>query len=290
MTIFKRVGRRITIAVTAASLAASAIIVLYAVFYLMVDPTLSHLVDDAAIAAFSVAVFPPSFIQIINQMWRRKVDEAVPELLRDVLQSQSTGLSIVRAVEEASARDYGPLSIELRKAVARMKWGVSFDESLEMMADDIGTPLVRRALTLILEASRAGGDIRRVLELSSRYVRDVHTLERERAAMVRPYILVSYVAYFIFLFTAIALQNLFFIPLAELTRTAGAAFLGMTAAAINVQETAAYFFNMALIQAFCTGLVAGKMGEGSSIAGLKHSLLLMIIGYMVMTVLLAGRV
>jgi flagellar protein FlaJ len=36
---------------------------------------------------------------------------------------------------------------------------------------------------------------------------------------------------------------------------------------------------LALVQGFFGGLVAGKMGEGSISAGLKHSLIMILLGY-----------
>jgi flagellar protein FlaJ len=39
------------------------------------------------------------------------------------------------------------------------------------------------------------------------------------------------------------------------------------------------FFHLSLIQGFFGGLVAGKMGEGSISAGLKHSLVMMLLGF-----------
>jgi flagellar protein FlaJ len=39
------------------------------------------------------------------------------------------------------------------------------------------------------------------------------------------------------------------------------------------------FLHLALVQGFFGGLVAGKMGEGSISAGLKHSLIMMLLGY-----------
>jgi flagellar protein FlaJ len=42
------------------------------------------------------------------------------------------------------------------------------------------------------------------------------------------------------------------------------------------------FFHMTTIQAFFGGLVAGKMGEGTITAGLKHCLIMMLFGYMVL--------
>jgi flagellar protein FlaJ len=46
------------------------------------------------------------------------------------------------------------------------------------------------------------------------------------------------------------------------------------------------FFHMTAIQAFFGGLVAGKMGEGTISAGLKHSLILMLCGYVALKIFL----
>jgi flagellar protein FlaJ len=46
------------------------------------------------------------------------------------------------------------------------------------------------------------------------------------------------------------------------------------------------FLHMTLIQGFFGGLVSGKMGEGSVNAGLKHSLVLMSLGYVALRVFL----
>jgi flagellar protein FlaJ len=39
------------------------------------------------------------------------------------------------------------------------------------------------------------------------------------------------------------------------------------------------FLHLTLVQGFFGGLVAGKMGEGSVSAGLKHSLVMMLLGF-----------
>ncbi len=40
------------------------------------------------------------------------------------------------------------------------------------------------------------------------------------------------------------------------------------------------FFHGALIQGFCSGLIAGVMGEGSVLSGLKHSVIMVTIAYL----------
>jgi flagellar protein FlaJ len=46
------------------------------------------------------------------------------------------------------------------------------------------------------------------------------------------------------------------------------------------------FFHMTVVQSLFGGLVAGKMGEGTINAGLKHSLILMICGYLAIKIFL----
>jgi flagellar protein FlaJ len=79
------------------------------------------------------------------------------------------------------------------------------------------------------------------------------------------------VALFVFLFTIVLLFKTFF------TSVEGVPLLVTpTLAPADLQRT---FFHMTIVQGFFGGLVAGKMGEGSISAGLKHSLIMMILGY-----------
>ncbi|MCK5216151.1 MAG: hypothetical protein ACNYWM_00365 [Methanosarcinales archaeon] len=44
------------------------------------------------------------------------------------------------------------------------------------------------------------------------------------------------------------------------------------------------FFHAAVIQGICSGLIAGVMGEGSVLSGLKHSIIMLTMGYLLFTV------
>ncbi len=45
------------------------------------------------------------------------------------------------------------------------------------------------------------------------------------------------------------------------------------------------FINFILVQGFFAGLATGKMAEGSLMAGLKHSIVLIVIGYTIFSLL-----
>ncbi|MFB0523258.1 MAG: hypothetical protein ACETV1_05810, partial [Candidatus Bathyarchaeia archaeon] len=90
-------------------------------------------------------------------------------------------------------------------------------------------------------------------------------------AQIRPYVAIVYVAFFVFLFTIIILFKTFFSQIAEFTIT--------TFGLVTPEAMRRIFFHMSILQAFFGGLVAGKMGEGTVSAGLKHSVVLLTAGY-----------
>jgi flagellar protein FlaJ len=104
-----------------------------------------------------------------------------------------------------------------------------------------------------------------------KFIQTTLMLDKERRTQTRPYIAIIYVAFFVFLFTIILLFRSFFTNMNGLSQLA--------TAAIPSSEMQRIFFRMTSIQAFFGGLVAGKMGDGTVTAGLKHSLILMLAGY-----------
>jgi flagellar protein FlaJ len=103
-------------------------------------------------------------------------------------------------------------------------------------------------------------------------------LEKERQTQTRPYIAIIYITFFVFLFTIVMLFKSFFVSVGQLP-TLGTPF-------VEPEGIRRIFFDMTMIQAFFGGLVAGKMGEGTIIAGLKHSLILMLCGYLALKIFL----
>lgn len=118
------------------------------------------------------------------------------------------------------------------------------------------------------------------MDQTASYVRSLQDLDRQRYTEIRPYILITYVAFFVFLFTVIMLLRTFFYPIAELSKklVAGGGPFALSIAVTEEYKT--IFFHMSMVQAFFGGLTAGKMGEGAIGAGLKHCVILLVIGYL----------
>lgn len=156
--------------------------------------------------------------------------------------------------------------------VAQMSWGVSFEEALQSLGKRVNTALMRQTIPLIIEAQHSGGQVEKVFEPLEEFVQTTLTFDTERKTQTRPYLAIVYVAFFVFLFTIIILLKSFFVDITD--------FELSQFEMMSPSEARTIFFHMSSIQAFFGGLVAGKMGEGTVGGGLKHSVILLVIGYL----------
>jgi flagellar protein FlaJ len=234
--------------------------------------------DEFVFFAVIIAVSPPAVLNYVDYRWRKAIDEHLPDIFRSIVQAQETGMALPQALEETAKRDYGPLTAELRKMTAQISWGMSFEEALLALEGRNNTVLVQRTVPMIIEASRSGGHVEKVFDPMGKFIQTTLLLKKERRTQTRPYIAIIYASFFVFLFTIILLFKSFFVSIQ------GTPVLGT--AVMSASEMQEIFFRMTSIQAFFGGLVAGKMGEGTISAGLKHSLIMMLCGFIALKLLL----
>lgn len=258
-----------------------ALISIFAVIFVLRAP-LPVRWDDLAIILAMTAIFPPAAVNFMDTRWRNSIDNNIPRLLREIAEAGRSGLTLTRAIEVSAERKYGALTKELRRLVSQLSWGVPLEEALRSFAERADTRLARRTATLISEVARAGGDIQEVLEAINRHIGELQLIERERRASIRPYVAIIYVAFAVFIVTDILLIRTFFAELARL-QAEGAGFLAL--GAVDVGTIKRVFFHMGIVQAFFGGLIAGKMGEASMGAGLKHTLIMMAASFVAFLIL-----
>lgn len=227
--------------------------------------------DEFVFFAVIVAFTPPTLINYVDYRWKKAVDERLPELFRSIVQAQETGMTLPRALDEAAKRDFGPLTAELRKVSAQISWGMTLEEALIAFARRVNTVLIHRTIPLIIEANRSGGHVEKIFDPMGKFIQSTLMLHKERRNLTRPYIAIVYVAFFVFLFTIVLLFKSFFVEIQGLPMF-GTAIMAPA-------EIKRLFLHMTAIQGFFGGLVAGKMGEGTITAGFKHSLVMMVFGY-----------
>ncbi len=237
--------------------------------FLMVGFTTA--LDDFVFFGLLTLIAPIALLDYIDYQWRKAVDEHLPDLFRSIVQAQEIGMTLHKALEEAAERNYGPLTPELKKMTVQISWGASFEEALLAFGRRVGTVLTLRTVPMIIEAGRSGGSVEKIFDPMGKFVQTTILLEKERKTQTRPYIAIIYVALLVFLFTIVILFKTFFIDVEGV-----ALFSVPTSSPADLKRI---FLHLTLVQGFFSGLVAGKMGEGSVSAGLKHSLVMMMLGF-----------
>jgi len=234
--------------------------------------------DQLIFISLILAIFPPAMVEYLDARWKLSADKNIPEFLRELAEAGRTGVTLTRAIDLASKRKYGPLSTELERVTVKLSWGGKLEEALNDFAERIDTRLARRTTVLITEIYRSGGEIRDVLEIVSKHAGELESIEEERRSQLKMYVAIIYVAFFVFLFIdSILLKTIFaqMASLKETTRAQGGLFsIG------DIESIQRMMFHMCIVEGLFGGLVAGKMGEGSIGAGLKHSVILMTVGFL----------
>jgi flagellar protein FlaJ len=238
--------------------------------------------DQLVVLGLTLSLFPPAAVEWLDLRWERGIDKNIPRLIREIAEAGKTGLTLTRAIEVSAERDYGPLTPELKQLVVQLSWGSSLEEALKAFADRARTKLARRCADLISEVARSGGDTKSIMEQLNKHIGELQSIDRERYAQMRSYSAVVYIAFGVFLFTDIMLIRSFFQQIVQLqaavlnTQGAGSTIFGGISA-VDISTLKMIMFHAAVVQAVIGGLVAGKMSEAKLGAGLKHTVILLVV-------------
>ncbi|MDG6968224.1 MAG: type II secretion system F family protein [Nitrososphaerota archaeon] len=209
--------------------------------------------------------------------WRGKIDDALPTFLSDVTSNAKSGFSLTRSLEMAADNDYGPLTKELVRMRTQLSWGIPFEDVIRLEMRRLDSRVAKRTFGIVLEADRSGGKVEQMLEAIQRHTMELHQIEKEVRNSLRPFTLTTYIAVFIFLGIAIVMIDTFFAGLISTqSSAAGAAVAFAGLQGISLSSIKSAFFQIALVEAVIGGLGAGKLGEASFAAGIKHIVILVI--------------
>jgi len=233
--------------------------------------------NEIFLVAVLVIIVPSAILDYENQRWVSAIEDQMPLLVRGVSESQETGLTLVKALEKVVDNKMigHPLSDEVKKLTVQMSWGASFEQALTNFKERINSPIVNRFCALVLEASRSGGTIKKVFTATSGFMEEMNDMDKETSAQMKPYIIIIYAAFFVFIVTAILLVRSFLAPMQGAPQIMSQVSLGSTSGLKN------FFYEDMLVSAVTGGLMAGKLGERRVAGGLKHAIILSIVGYMI---------
>ena len=135
------------------------------------------------------------------------------------------------------------------------------------------TPLIKKTISTIVETYSGGGDITQILDATGKTIKEINKIRKERFSAIYSEMMTGYVIFFIFIGVLIVLQKFLVPSLFTFTSEEIGSLEDISRSYSNI------FQLLILIEGFFSGLVIGKMAEGNILSGLKHSFILILIGY-----------
>ena len=128
------------------------------------------------------------------------------EFARDLVESVKSGTPINKSIINSKDKPYGALGINIKKLANQISLGIPLKDALQTFSEDVNNKTISRALILIGEAEKAGGDIGRILEAVASAVSMSDKLAKEREATASTMVVQGYVIFFIFLIIVLVMQ------------------------------------------------------------------------------------
>lgn len=225
----------------------------------------------------------PFVISMINETRITNEKEAMfLEFARNLVESVKTGTPVSKSIINVKNKPYGVLSKHIEKLSNQITLGIPLSTALTIFAKDVDNKTITRAITLIGQAEKAGGDIGEILEAVAGAVNTSDKLKKERKAAISTLVIQGYIIFIVFIAIIVVMQFKI-LPMLSGIADVGALgdFGGGQGEAIEASEIASAFLYLLLIQGFFSGLTIGQLSEGNIKAGVKHSFSLMILAFTV---------
>ncbi len=241
-------------------------------------PSMSVL-DDVVVFGMFVLLVPFTFFYESRARRIKNMEREMPEFLRRLASMNEAGLTLTSSIKASLRSKLGVLDSEIRRMWRDIEWGASTSVAMTRFEERVRTAMISRTITLIIKANEAVSDIRQVLQIAAADSEASYRLKMDRLGNMTEYVMIVYLAFFIFLFIVyvLAAQFVSMVPTGDASENLSQ---GMEMLAqYDAEKYILLMFHATLIQGFCSGLVGGTMGEGNVYSGFKHSIIMVAIAY-----------
>jgi len=213
-------------------------------------------------------------------------EEMFLEFARNLVESVKTGTPISKSIINMRNKQFGVLSQNVAKLANQISMGIPLSAALQVFARDLNNKTISRALTLIAQAEKAGGNIGEILEAVAKAVNMIEKLQKERKSTISTLVAQGYIIFFVFMIIILVMQFYIIPMISGISNVGGLGVEGISTSAgeIGATEISNAFMYLLLIQGLFSGLAIGKLSEGNIKAGIKHSFALMILSFLVSAV------
>ncbi|KAA0007802.1 MAG: hypothetical protein DRN19_00865 [Thermoplasmata archaeon] len=250
------------------------------------DFPLDNAVDFILVAILS-SLGPIGFYNYYHLRRKRKIEERLPDFLREIGSSTASGMTVFDAIKAASKRDYGPLSKEIRVMNAQLSWGISIKEALINFSKRLKSPPVERAVLTINQALDMGGNTSDTFYAAAREIDQIKLVEQQRRSEMGMYSIVILISFFVFLAVILIINQTIFAEFFKLQKEVSGAGVGGLSLGNIDRDTLRYaFFSFTFVQSIGAGLLSGFMMDGKISSGVRYSFILLLTSFIILRLLM----
>ncbi|KYK29859.1 hypothetical protein AYK20_04840 [Thermoplasmatales archaeon SG8-52-1] len=230
------------------------------------------------------SIGPIGFYNHLKAKKKQQIEDHLPDFLREISSSASSGMTVFDSITSAARGDYGKLTPEIQKMSAQLSWGISVNEALENFAKRINTPSVKRIVITINKALDIGGNTPAVFEAAAKEIDQTKLVEQQRRTEMSLYSIVIFISFFVFLAVILIIDNTIFEEFFKLqSKMTGATRIGNLQIAQSIDRGLLYntFFLFVLVQSVGGGLLGGFMMDGKISSGVRFGFVLVLISFFI---------
>lgn len=224
--------------------------------------------------ALALTVVYPTYVAIRIGNEKRALESRLPDFIRDISEGRKIGLSPESTIQGLAEKNYGLLSKHVKRMSAQLSWGVSLRQVISSFVAQVRSWITREAGMLLMEVVDVGGGTVKSFQDMADFTRKMNDLEKEKKSSLRSYIFIMYFSSIMVVVTTLIMVYFVSSPI-NITVAGHAA--ANTHKPVDLATTN-LLLTIAAVESFAIGIVAGKMGEGSTGDGFKHALILLLIG------------
>lgn len=253
---------------------ALAVIAAFALFEPLRDAIAPFGLPEVATIALVASTIPPAVQYHKISKINYNAEESIPAFIRDITESQKTGLSPEKSIVQATKRKgYGPFTKFLELIRSQIEWGIPLRRTFENLQKEIRSWFVVVNFAMMVETLEIGGNSIQSLEILSEYSEKEREMQVNRRTLLKPYILLA------FMWSALVAVTTTIVALTT-TMMTGMLSSDLSAnAAIAMNDQLSIFSVGIIIQCWISGFFIGKISQGNFGAGFLNAALLALTAY-----------
>ncbi|WP_456478398.1 type II secretion system F family protein [Geoglobus ahangari] len=228
---------------------------------------------------FAVIAVPYVVLYEYRNRMIRKLEEELPEFLKQLGSLNESGLTLVAALRVLSTTNLGALTKEVMNIRKDVEWGRLITEALQRFDERVGSNVVSKVVSILVKALEATDNVKAAIFTAATDAEMYLEFRKRIANEMFVYTVIVYITFAVFLFTVVVLNQNFVKVFGSIS--VPESFVGTSFTFPDVEKLTTLFYHATLLNGFFSGLVAGVMGAGSIKSGLKHSLIMVLVSILV---------